>query len=401
MNIVIVTNYCQTPAEKGNNRFNYIAEMFANAGHQVEFITSTFSHRRKQQRKREEEGVENLPYKFTMVYEPGYKKNVTPIRFYSHWIFAKNVKKYLENLKEKPDIIYCAIPSLDAAKVTCKYAGKHHIPFVIDIQDLWPEAFEMVFKVPIIKNLLFYTFRKEANYVYQRADEIVAVSQTYADRALKVNKKNAHGLPVFLGTDLAYFDSFKLEEKEKKNTIQLVYIGTLGHSYDITTTIDALKILEQRGIKDVELLVMGDGPLKNKFEEYAKQKKANVKFTGRLSYAEMVPRLCNCDIAINPITRGAAQSIINKVGDYAAAGLPVINTQECKEYRQIVDNYQIGLNCKNDDSEDMANKIFDLYMHKEKRKEMGNNNRKLAEEKFDRRQTYPAINELIKKISAK
>ena len=42
----------------------------------------------------------------------------------------------------------------------------------------------------------------------------------------------------------------------------------------------------------------------------------------------MVGMLGVCDIAVNSISKGAAQSIINKHGDYAAAGLPVVNTQE-------------------------------------------------------------------------
>ena len=40
-----------------------------------------------------------------------------------------------------------------------------------------------------------------------------------------------------------------------------------------------------------------------------------------MSYEDMVQTLVQCDIAVNPIIKGAAQSIINKVGDYAAAGL--------------------------------------------------------------------------------
>ena len=56
---------------------------------------------------------------------------------------------------------------------------------------------------------------------------------------------------------------------------------------------------------------MGSGPLKYEFEKYAKENKVNVEFTGRLNYEEMVGRLVSCEIAVNPISNGAAQSIIN------------------------------------------------------------------------------------------
>ena len=59
-------------------------------------------------------------------------------------------------------------------------------------------------------------------------------------------------------------------------------------------------------------------------------------------------------------------------------GLPVVNSQECEEYKKVVQEWQIGLNCKNKDSVDMAEKIYEL-----------------AEEKFDRKVTYNKIINVI------
>lgn len=73
----------------------------------------------------------------------------------------------------------------------------------------------------------------------------------------------------------------------------------------------------------------------------------------------------------------------------------MVNSQECDEYRNIVQEWQIGLNCNNKDSADMAEKIYELYKNKGKRLQMGKNNRRLAEERFDRKVTY---NKIIKVI---
>ena len=170
---------------------------------------------------------------------------------------------------------------------------------------------------------------------------------------------------------------------------------TLGHSYDLISVIDALKILKNRGLDNIKFVIMGDGPLKLKFEKYAKQNEIYAEFTGRLSYEKMVGILIRCDIAINPIKRRSAGSIINKVGDYAAAGLPVINTQECTEYQELLIKYNAGFNCINSDPKDIAEKIFKLCINNKLRKQMGSNNRILAEEKFDRGKTYLKILELI------
>lgn len=392
--ILIIANFTRLPCENGNSRFPYIANLIDSEKYNVELITSTFSHAEKKQR--ENNNDERIKYKITLLKEPGYKKNVSVKRFFSHHIFAINLKKYLKK-RPKPDIIYCAIPSLSVGKVVAKYTKKNNIRFIIDIQDLWPEAFKMVLNIPIISNILFYPMKRDADYIYSSADEIVAVSETYCNRALKVNKKVKNGLSVFLGTDLQYFDECAKKNKIEfnDNIIRIAYIGTLGHSYNIPIVIDAIRYLNDKGINNIRLIVMGDGPLKMSFEKYAKEKRVDCEFTGRLKYEKMVGLLCSCDIAVNPIKSGSAGSIINKVGDYAAAGLPVINTQENNEYRNLVEKYEIGYNSSNEDLEDIVEKLEKLIENKETRERIGKNNRKLAEEKFDRRKTYDEIVEII------
>lgn len=393
--IVVIANFTKLPWEQGNSRFPYIINLIDKEKYEVELITSSFSHGEKRQRENKADEM-NLDYKITLIDEPGYKKNVSLKRFYSHHVFAKNVEKHL-GIIGKPDVIYCAVPSLDVAKVAAKYAENNDIKFIIDIQDLWPEAFKMVFKVPVISDMIFYPMKKTADYIYSRANSIVAVSKTYANRAAVVNKKFDKKLPIFLGTDLEEFDKAKKEFEiiPFDDVVRVAYIGTLGHSYDIKCIIDAIKILNNKGIKNILFVVMGDGPLKESFEAYGKEQDVNCEFTGRLAYNEMIGKLCSCDIAINSITKGAAQSIINKVGDYAASGLPVVNNQESKEYRKLVEDYQIGFNVEVANPVEMAEKIEELYKDKGLRERLGANNRKLAEEKFDRKHTYKEIKDLI------
>lgn len=389
--VLLIAHFCSDFDGKGNNRFNYLAELFANNNFNVELVTSSFSHNKKL--KRENSNLEDLDYKVTFIEEPNYAKNVSLRRFYSHFKMAKNLEGYLSTRK-KPDVIYCSIPSLDIAATAAKYAKENNIRFVIDIQDVWPEAFKMIFNMPLISNIIFYPMKKKADFIYKSADEIVSVSETYLNRVLEVNTKVREGHVVFLGTELSKFDEVFIKNKyqnKPQDEIWIGYAGTLGHSYDLTNVFEALEVLKNKGYKNLKFIIMGDGPLKHKFEEYAKEKEINTLFTGRLPYSEMVGLLGVCDIAVNPISKGAAQSIINKHGDYAAAGLPVINTQECIEYKDLVDLYQMGLNCKNNDSQDLAKKIRILLEDEELRNKMSKNSRKLAEDKFDRRKTYPSI----------
>ncbi|TSI11331.1 glycosyltransferase family 4 protein [Lysinibacillus sp. BW-2-10] len=397
--LLIIANYTQAPGEDNVNRFNYIAQNMNNDHLEIEIVTSSFSHTLKKQRDVSEEQRKRARYKYTMLYEPGYKKNVSLKRIYSHFILGKRLKKYLK-IRKKPDIIYCAVPSLELAKVAAKYAKKNNIKFIIDIQDLWPEAFKMVVKSHFLRKMLFYLFEKKANYIYSAANDVIAVSQTYLDRVTKVNNRSNNHFCVFLGTELMYFDKLAQENKitvKPKDEVWLGYIGTLGHSYDIKLVIDALKIIEDSGYSDrkYKFIVMGDGPLRQEFEEYGEALGEKLIFTGSLNYGEMIGMLKACDIAVNPITKGSVASIINKHCDYAAAGLPIINTQESIEYRNLVDDYEMGYNCLT--SKDVANKLIVLFENPILREKMGKNSRKLAEEKFDRSHTYKNIFKLLGK----
>ena len=395
--ILLITNYWHFECEKASSRYYTLANMIVESRHRLEIITSTFYHATKKHRQYEERFLNSFPYKITMVHEPGYAKNISITRLISHKIFAENVLKYIKNRK-KPDVIYCVIPSLDVANLVAKYANRNNIKLIIDIQDLWPEAFRMAFDIPIISDLLFYPLKIKANNAYKAADEIVAVSDTYVERALTVNKKCEKGHSVYLGIELSKFDVFasKTNQIEKpSDEIWLAYIGALGHSYDLITVIDALKILRDQGIRNIKFIVMGDGPLKTIFKNHAETQNVNVEFTGLLNYEKMVSILTRCDIAVNPIIKNSVASIINKVADYAAAGLPVLNTQESAEYRKIIKNEVIGFNCENGNPYDLADKLKILCKNEKLRKKMGMNNRRLAERKFDRHKTYFQILELL------
>jgi Glycosyltransferase len=378
------------PNEEGNCRFCYLAGLLAKSGDHVELITSDYYHARKTYRRTDINSCYHLPYKVTFLHEKKYKNNISAARILGHYLLGIHLRKYLRD-HNPPDLIYCAVPSLDVAYESISYARLHGIKVVLDVQDLWPEAFRIKFNPVLAGKLIYRPFYKKADYVYTYADKIIAVSKTYIMRAKSCNRKDDTPLCVYIGTQLEKFDSVVAAERRYPDTITFVYIGTLGYNYDLPCIFKALKIVHGKSSRPIRFLIMGDGPKRKVFEKLAKGCGVEVQFTGRLKYEEMVSALKSCDIAVNPIIKGAVGSIINKVADYAAAGLPVINTQECREYRDLIKLYDAGYNCKCADEEDVAKKMLLLITDESKRKRKGSNNRSLAENLFDRDKAYPKI----------
>lgn len=400
--VLLIANYWHFEFEKKSSRYRTMADVLCDAGYDVEVVSSSFRHQNKTQRNLEEIKKIKSAYKLTLLNEPPYKKNISLQRIYSHHCFAKEVVKYLEK-RNKPDLIICSVPSLPVGSAVTKFANENNIKVIIDIQDLWPEAFKMAINIPVVSDVLFAPMMKQANKIYARADKVMAVSETYAKRGLSCNKKDDKGLAVFIGTDSSLVkEAIKGKTIAKpQNEFWIGYIGALGHSYDIRLIIDAVKTLNNKGVNNILFKVMGEGVLLDDFKSYASQKGVNCDFTGFMEYGDMMVTLGACDVAVNPIVGKSVSSIINKVSDYAMAGVPVINTQNSPEYRQLIDEYNCGINCENGNAEDIAKAILKLYENEKLKREMGENSLKLAQEKFDRTVTYKNIVSLIEGMELK
>lgn len=409
LRVTIVANYAAyTP--NNNTRFNDLARRFASRGVHVELVTSRFSHTFKAMR---EGGAPDTTYSTSLVHEPGYSRNVSLARLRSQSVFATSVARHLDSLAEPPHLLLAAAPPPAVIRACGLYAQRVGARFAIDIQDLWPEAFSMVTKFPRVVDLGFSSMRRHSSIAYGMADRILGVSRTYIDSAVAHGARPDRTSVVYLGTDLNDFDRNATSpgpvavdpewiDDEGRIGPTIGYAGGLSASYDLKLVIDALELLAstpQAGPIPA-LVVMGDGAMRDEFEAYAQGKGLRVRFTGKLPYMDMVRTLAACRIAINPIVPGSAGSVLNKAGDYAAAGLPVINSQESPEYRELLELYGAGISCAPRDAQQMADAIQRLAGDASLRSRMGAGSRQMAEELFDRSVTYERmVDELLELAS--
>jgi len=375
------------------NRFQYIANMLHKLGSDVILFTSDFSHRRKMHISKNI--AEQYPYKVQIVHEPGYKKNVSIKRVISHIKFSNNLRKLIKRM-EKPDLIYMAYPTMSAAYVSGKYAERNSIPFIIDVQDIWPESISSAINTEkIIVKILMWPFTKFANKIYKKADIIFGVSKTYVERANISGTKCKEFIPVYIGSELEKFDNVKHNKDgiyKKKGDIWITYIGTLSHSYDIDTAIKAFAELKK--YKNIKLNILGAGPDEDKLKKLAKKLNVynkNVYFYGYLKYEKMVTFLKKSDIALNAIKGKAKQTITNKLGDYLSAGLPILNSCQQIEVVELINKNKLGINYCPGKISSLKNAIIEMIEDNEKLKDYSKNSRLFAEKYFDRKESYKVI----------
>lgn len=399
--IAIITMGVKLNNENGYTRFRFLSEYLAANGYQVDLITTSFQHWAKAQRDLQRVKEDKYAFSLRFIEEPGYKKNIDLRRIWSHHIAAKNLKKMLQQDGDY-DLIYCEIPPNDVALVAAEFAREKGIPFVVDVNDLWPEAMRMVLDVPVISDILFYPFLRDARKVYNLCSGVVGTSDEYAARPFKHRREDIPKITVYVGNELSVFDQGAedhMDEVQKpEGEFWVTYAGTIGTSYDIRTMVLAADVLKERGYDNIHMKILGGGPLKEELEELASTLKGNVDFVGYAPYEKMAAYLKKSDILVNSFVKKAPQSIVTKIGDYLAAGKPMINTCSSPEFRGKVETDGFGINIEAEDKIILADAILELYKDEGKRARMGERARQIAQEQFDRPYAYRKILELMERL---
>ena len=392
---IISLGYLWFPCESGPSRFFDIAKTFVNAGYEVECITTSFQHFKKAPRDKETILKQGYPFKITFIEASEYKKNIDFRRVISNKIAAKNLKEYLMQHVKDYDAVYVSIPANNIAAMVTSICKTNHVRVVVDIEDLWPEAMSMVIKNNFIRKIFLYPFKCDAEITYRNADGVIGTSEDYTERAFKKREKDIPAETIYVGCNLEEFDAgvekYKDEINKNGEEFWVTYAGSISTSYDIKTLIDAGHALED---KNVQIQILGTGSLKKDLEEYSKEMK-NIHFWGFTPYPKMAAVLSKSDVVVNSFIKGAPQSIVNKVGDYLASGKPMINTLENPVFCKLVEENGVGINVEPGRTEILV-KAIEKYLTPNQ--EQGRNARYLCETRFDRKNSYRDIVDLVESI---
>lgn len=387
------------PSEPGLDRGAYIAGMLAEAGYHVDVITSSFQHWDKSHRDTKDPVFRSLPFDVVFLDEPGYKRNIDPVRIMSHRVFNKNLRRYLSEHREHYDAVWAQIPPNNISATAAAFSLYEDIPFIVDVNDLWPEAMRMVLDVPVLSDIAFAPMSRDAKRTFDCAWGVVGTSKEYAFHGQDYAPiPGGRCLTVYVGNDLPRFDAgakcnpvYKPEEE-----MWIAYAGTLGKSYDIETLIDAIPRMTGVDGKKTKVKILGDGPDRELLEAHAEQvAPESVDFLGYMDYEKMAGYLCASDIVVNSLVENAPQSIVSKIGDYLASGNPMVNTGTSPEMVSLVDQEGVGVSVEPGNAKALAAALQSLLSDDGARAEMGQRARALAEEKFDRNVSYDKITEFV------
>jgi len=235
---------------------------------------------------------------------------------------------------------------------------------------------------------------------YNRCDLVLSPTQSLADALFKKGlKKPVAIIPNSIDTNLFRPVENLETQKQLKNKFNIpgqsiVYMGRVSYEKSIDQVIKSLPLMLHK-IPQLKLMIIGDGPEKEKLEKLAKKLGVlnSVIFTGFLYGEKLVEALRANDIFI---TASCSENMPLSVLEAMATGLPIVAVKE-KGLAEIVKDNENGFFAKTDDPQDIAEKTLMLLADDNLLKKFSENSRNLALE-YSQEKVTAKLEEAYKKV---
>ena len=358
MTVWIVNPFDNLPLEGFRpQRYWLMAEAFVDAGHDVVYWTSDFSHASKKPRVLGN-GECSIPSDLARVSESfsvrfiptrPYFRNVSLARVISHRKLASNWLASAVKEEKKPDVVIASLPPIRLPLFAKAYADSVGAKFVVDIMDDWPGTFYRLLprRLRWLGPLLFFGSRRHARYLYAHADLVTGVADRYGELALSAGAKRYRRFYHGIRLSRSGKDSASPAVSSPDSHTQLgmrfpnrsvLYLGNLGRTYDLRTAIEAVA-LDPR----LTLDIAGKGEQENALKAFAAEKGVSdrVRFHGYLDEDGLAALASKCAYGLIPMSDESCVGIPYKLADYARFGLFMLSSLR-GESAALLEKYRCG-----------------------------------------------------------
>lgn len=379
MNVWIVKVGESIPFEKEPVRLlraGILAKTLVEKGHQVTWWISSVDHASKTLYPQASQEELDLPWGAKLVFLKSvlYLKNLSLKRFINHWGIARQFRKK-SYLYQRPDIVFCCLPTIELSYVVVNFCKKEGIPVLIDIRDLHPDVFINLFPSSFrwIGKIFFYPLTWMTQKALSKATGLTAISNTYLKWGLNLAKRKSNNFdgvyPISypLVTKAPPPEKDFLEKmaplKSKKN---ILFIGSFVSSIDLETVIQTARLFQDQGKSDFHFILAGDGDYRALWENMA-QDLQNVTFTGWVNRDQIAWLAQQAWAGVCAYKKDALMSLPNKIFEYMRFGLPMFSSLK-GETREFLEETGCGVYYEAGNSKSLQESINKLSP--KKREEM-------------------------------
>lgn len=309
------------------DRVDLVHQFFKEQGYEVTVIQSDFRHFKKVHREEPKQG-------FIFVKSKPYYKNLSVARLTSHYNYAGDAFKIVEEIK--PDLLYTFIPPNSLAKYASTYKQKHkNVKLILDLIDLWPETMP-IGKAKMFPPFTFWGAIRDESLKY--ADLVITECDLYQS-VLKDALNGVNTETVYLAKkEISIVSKPQLRDDE----IHLAYLGSINNIIDIPKIKEIIETIKK--YKPVTLHIIGDGERKQELIDAVHAGGATVEYHGKIYDPQKKQDIFDrCHFGLNIMKDSVCVGLTMKSIDYFQYGLPIINNIPA-DTADIVKKHNIGIN---------------------------------------------------------
>ncbi|WPC06779.1 glycosyltransferase family 4 protein [Pseudomonas benzenivorans] len=297
----------------------------------------------------------------------------------------------------KPDVVYAYHPQVTTGIVASIFKVLRGVPFVTDVQDLWPDALAATGTQG--KGFLYSMINKLCNFVYKQSDHVVVLSRGYRgaliDRGVPAEKISvvynwhaSEGGADAEGNERVLPSGFEHT---------FVYAGNLGAAQSLKSVISAFSRCVE---KSVCLAIIGSGVEKDELVAHAQSIGANnVFFLGYVSPQKVIKYLTQADVLVvhlkdEPLFK---ITIPSKIQAYLNSRKPLLMAVG-GEANQIVNEARAGVCAEPDNISSIELAIAEMLDKKDAWQEMGESGRCFYETEMSQRKGVVKIVSALRQL---
>ena len=382
-----------------------LATDLAKQGHQVTVITGFPQH-----------GLSEIPERYRR--KLFLKEDFDGVRIIRCYNYASAQKSFLNKMLSyvsfplsstlsgliagEYDIIFTLSPPLWLGLSAYLIGKTKGIPFVYNVQDLFPEA---AVKLGALSNeYAINFFEKLERFVSTKAKCVLVICDSFRDSIVSKGIPNHKVvvIPNWVDTDfirpMAKNNEFR-EENDIGNRFVILYAGAIGFSQPLEIVLECAKSMANN--PEILFVIVGSGVKKEQLQEQAKQMSLkNIRFFDSQPRSKLPTLLASADVSLVMLKTGIATvSFPSKIYGIMASGRPIIaSLDKNSDAWNIIKEAQSGFWVEPENAEKLVETIEILYRNRELCVKYGANGRKYVVENNSRKKITAAYGQLLKSL---
>lgn len=298
--------------------------------------------------------------------------------------FSRKCNKYISDHHNEISFVYNDGWQLFGLYLIAKKCVKYKIPYIVPIQDIYPESLLSNRSFPsVIKKWISNSLMCFDRYYQCHAVKIRTISNEMADylsATRRINREKYLVINNWQNDD----DFINLPKGQIKNKTTYAYVGSINEHANVDLII---KAFAQSNVKDSELQIYGGGNKKEYCENLVKQIGCSNIHFGYVSRQEIPKIQSNADVLILALPKGNGRLCLpSKLTSYMLSGKPIIASVDLDSTTAcIIRNNECGIISESDNLDALSKAIANFINLSSSHKEaMSKNSRKYAIENLTR-----------------